>query len=174
MGRRPAKAVRDINKVAFTRYSKKVPKKSYIRAMPHRNLHMFNMGVIGNYEITLDLVSEKGQIIRDCALESSRITINKELEKKLSGAYFFKILVFPFHVIRENKMISGAGADRLQKGMRQSFGRTTDVAARLAKGQVIYRIQFAAKSLDVVKDAVKHAINKLGGRFRAVVTQNGG
>ncbi len=45
--------------------------------------------------------------------------------------FYLKINVYPFHVIRENKMLAMAGADRLQQGMRLAFGVPSGRAARI-------------------------------------------
>ena len=37
--------------------------------------------------------------------------------------FHIRIRVHPFHVLRINKMLSCAGADRLQTGMRGAFGK---------------------------------------------------
>jgi hypothetical protein len=49
--------------------------------------------------------------------------------------------VHPFHVLRINKMLSCAGADRLQTGMRGAFGKPAGLAARVAIGQVLLSIR---------------------------------
>ncbi|RWW34088.1 hypothetical protein GW17_00001178, partial [Ensete ventricosum] len=38
----------------------------------------------------------------------------------------------PFHVLRINKMLSCAGADRLQTGMRGAFGKPQGTCARVS------------------------------------------
>ena len=37
--------------------------------------------------------------------------------------FHIRVRVHPFHVLRINKMLSCAGADRLQTGMRGAFGK---------------------------------------------------
>ncbi|MEM3372598.1 MAG: 50S ribosomal protein L16 [Candidatus Anstonellales archaeon] len=173
MGRRPARTVRDMDKVAYTRFSRNKPRKSYIKAMPHRHLHIFDMGNDkGNFNTEINIVAERDVIIRDCAIEAARVAINKVLEKALPEKYFFKVLKYPFHVIRENKMIAGAGADRLSKGMRRSFGRTTDVAARIKENDSLFLIKTDYENLEIVKRAAKLGINKLGGMFRIKVEKH--
>jgi ribosomal protein L16/L10AE len=52
------------------------------------------------------------------ALEAARISCNKYITK-FSGkdSFHMRVRVHPFHVLRINKMLSCAGADRLQTGM---------------------------------------------------------
>ena len=49
--------------------------------------------------------------------------------------------VHPFHVLRINKMLSCAGADRLQTGMRGAFGKPQGLCARVAIGQILLSIR---------------------------------
>merc|ERR1712108_103463 len=61
------------------------------------------------------------------ALEAGRICCNKYMVKHTAKDQFhIKIRVHPFHVLRINKMLSCAGADRLQTGMRGAFGKHKD------------------------------------------------
>ena len=167
MSIRPGRSVRDMNKVAWTRYSRSKPKKSYIKAMPHQDLQQFRMGARRtDYDLTINLECCDDIIIRDNAIESARQTANKLLEKAIPNNYYFIVCVFPHHVIRENKMIAGAGADRLQKGMRRSFGRPTDKAARVYSGKALFKVQTYKQNEQLIKDALKRAKKKLSGTFR--------
>lgn len=47
----------------------------------------------------------------------------------------------PFHVIRINKMLSCAGADRLQTGMRGAWGKPNGTVARVNIGQIILSVR---------------------------------
>jgi hypothetical protein len=51
-------------------------------------------------------------------------------------AFHLRVRVHPFHVLRINKMLSCAGADRLQTGMRGAFGKPFATCARVQIGQV--------------------------------------
>ncbi|MFN7991266.1 MAG: 50S ribosomal protein L16 [Candidatus Micrarchaeia archaeon] len=170
MGIRPGRAIRDADKVAWTRYSRSKPRKSFIKAMPHADLHQFRMGVQkADYDCVMSLRSDGPVIIRDNAIESARQSSNKYLEKVAPGAYYFAVRVYPHHIIRENKMIAGAGADRLQKGMRQAFGRPTDRAARLGLGTDLFTVYTYKANADHVKTALIRARMKLSGKYRIVV-----
>ncbi|MFH0884547.1 MAG: 50S ribosomal protein L16 [Candidatus Micrarchaeota archaeon] len=170
MGIRPGRAIRDADKVAWTRFSRSKPRKSFIKAMPHADLHQFRMGVMKpDYDLILSLKSEGPIIIRDNAIESARQSMNKHLEKTAPGAFYFQVRVYPHHIIRENKMIAGAGADRLQKGMRQAFGRPTDRAARLKTGTKLFTIHSYKANEANMKVAMGRGLRKLSGRYRVVV-----
>lgn len=169
-GIRPARAIRDMDKVAWTRFSKTKPRRSFIKAMPHKDLNVYRMGARkSGYDREYHLTSEQDIIIRDNSLESARQAANKYLEKIIPMGYYFVVRVFPHHVIRENKMIAGAGADRLQKGMRQSFGRPTDRAARICKKQQVFSVYTSSANEAHVKTAFARAMKKLSGRFRLEV-----
>ncbi|MBN2478506.1 50S ribosomal protein L16 [Candidatus Micrarchaeota archaeon] len=167
MGIRPAKTIRDSDKPPFTRYSRSKPRKSYIKAMPHRDLNQYRMGnKKDDYDLKANLVAVDDVVVRDNALESARQSTNKHLETKTAGNYYFIVRPYPHHVIRENKMIAGAGADRLQKGMRKAYGRPTDRAARLYKGQEIFTVFTYKNHIEHVKAAFEKAKRKLSGKYR--------
>jgi large subunit ribosomal protein L10e len=63
--------------------------------------------------------------------------------------------------MRENVLATGAGADRFQTGMRQSFGVPIGTAARVYEGQQIMEVRANSGSIAVVKNALKQASYKL-------------
>ena len=76
------------------------------------------------------------------ALEAARICCNKYLVKNCGKDQFhIRIRVHPFHVLRINKMLSCAGADRLQTGMRGAFGKAHGTAARVRIGQILISVR---------------------------------
>lgn len=110
------------------------------------------------FDYTITLSAKKGLQIRDIAIESARQTSNRMLEKKLSKSdYKMKILVYPHHVLRENPLASGAGADRLSTGMAHSFGKPIGVAAQVPKGKDLIRIDVNANNLETARTAIKRA-----------------
>merc|ERR1712058_109500 len=63
---------------------------------------------------------------------------NKYLVKNCGkDAFHIRMRVHPFHVLRINKMLSCAGADRLQTGMRGAYGKAHGTAARVRIGQIL-------------------------------------
>jgi large subunit ribosomal protein L10e len=70
--------------------------------------------------------------------------------------------VYPHVLLRENKMIATAGADRLQEGMRRAFGKSTGLAARIRPGQVIFEAYVTAPNLELAQDGFKMAASKIG------------
>src|SRR3989338_8821118 len=104
--------------------------KSFIRVTPAKRIVRYVMGSQGNYDYTIFLCVGKDIQLRDNCLESARQTCNRLLEKTLVKNYFFRVRVYCHHILRENPLASGAGADRMSTGMQQSFGKPIGVAAR--------------------------------------------
>jgi large subunit ribosomal protein L10e len=77
-------------------------------------------------------------------------------------SFFSMLKVYPHVILRENKMIATAGADRLQEGMRRAFGKSTGLAARVQPGQVIFEAYVSTGNLNLAKDGFKVASSKLG------------
>merc|ERR1712241_268816 len=111
------------------------------------------------------MVSDEYQQISDCALEAARIAANKYMITN-AGKDFFHLRVrpHPFHVVRINKMLSCAGADRLQTGMRGAFGKAYGLAARVKIGQIMVSIRFKEQFLSYVITALNRVRYKLSGR----------
>ncbi|KAI2993573.1 hypothetical protein CBS147346_10912 [Aspergillus niger] len=78
---------------------------------------------VNDFPLCVHLVSNECEQLSSEALEATRICANKYL-MKMAGkeGFHLRVLVHPFHVIRINKMMSCAGADRLQTGMHGAFG----------------------------------------------------
>lgn len=166
MGLRPGRSYNKITKKPFTRISIHKPRRSYVKGVPEKKIHQFEMGVKGEYTQTLDLVCKDAVQIRSNALESARITTLKHLSKKLGeGTFFFKVLVYPHHVLRENSIATGAGADRFSQGMRKSFGKPIGQAARIKVGQSVFRVKSKDNTEKEVRNALKKAGKKLPGTF---------
>jgi len=144
MALRKAVAYSKKKEVAYTRRSR-VTAKNYIKAIPASKIVKFMMGDIrkfeqGGFPFNVVLKSLEDVQVRDNALEAARQHIHRELELAFKGNYFFKVCAYPHHVLRENKMITGAGADRLQSGMSQAFGVAVGIAARIKRGKTIFII----------------------------------
>ncbi|MBT4446182.1 50S ribosomal protein L16 [archaeon] len=146
----------------YTRTSK-FNKKNYIRGgFPNIKIVKYEMGdVHGDFDTTVVLRSDRDLNIRHNALEAARMTTNKHLEKALGRkGYFLKIRPYPFHVMRENPLASGAGADRMSTGMKKSFGKIIGAAARIKNKQIIMEVRIPKKDMKVAKAALKRASAK--------------
>ncbi len=126
----------------YTRKSK-VRSKSYIKAVPNSKVVKFKMGAIKDFEqnkysTIIHVISKENCQIRDNSIEAVRQYLNRWLQVKVGKDFYVEVKVCPHHVLRENKMITGAGADRMQTGMARSFGRTIGRAALVKKGQTMF------------------------------------
>lgn len=158
----------------YTRVSKKRTK-NFIKAAPSNKVSKFNMGIKktfdeNKYNAVIRVLSMHNVQIRDNALEAARQTISRHLEEKIPGLYYFEVRVYPHHILRENKMLTGAGADRMQTGMTQSFGKTTGRAALVKPGQEIYLIATSGdKQIRIVREVIDIAKAKLPCKTKVVV-----
>ena len=166
MGLRKASAYSKRKVVPFTRVSKK-RQKSYIKTIPQQKIVKFSMGKEslynkGKFPHQLSVVTTEKVQVRHNALEACRQYINKKLDNELSGQYLFKILPFPHHVQRENKMLTGAGADRMQTGMQLSYGKPVGKAAIIKAYNKIFFIAVAnEKAVDFARKVIKQVKSKL-------------
>ena len=153
---------------AYVRHSK-FKKKSYIRGIPVSKVVRYDMGnLTKSFEKELMLVARESVQVRHNAIESARLLINKHLTDRIGNNFRFKIRTFPHHVLRENRMIEGAGADRMQKGMQLAFGKAIGVAAQLRKGQPFISLFVDNKNVDFAKSVLISGRKKLPGKFYVV------
>ncbi len=141
MALRKAAAYSKKSRRPYTRKSKK-KSKSYIRTIPGHKIVKFSMGKQnkfdkGDFPFKVMLQSKEKILIRDNALEAIRQLVHKKMEKEYPGNFYFEVKVYPHHILRENKVLTGAGADRMQTGMQKSFGTIVGRAARVKKNQTI-------------------------------------
>ncbi len=162
MGLRPGRCYRRHQR-PYTRQSIRVPKKGYVKGVPKPKITEFELGTKADYDSTLYLVAERPVQIRHNALEAARVAIVQKLEKNLSrgSTFFLKVRVYPHHVLRENALATGAGADRFQQGMRQSFGKPIGTAAQVDRGQKLIEVRVNKNSISTAKLALKKASYKL-------------
>jgi large subunit ribosomal protein L10e len=162
-----ARNYRRVKGQAYTR-------KKYIRGSPAPKIVKFTMGdPRGDYEFQARLIAEKEVQIRHNALEAARVATNRILSEKLGTSYLLRILPYPHVVLRENKMIFGAHADRLQDGMRNAFGKAVGVAARVKVDQALIMININKDGIEVAKTALKRGGAKLPTPCRIVVEKLG-
>ncbi|MEM4342055.1 MAG: 50S ribosomal protein L16, partial [Candidatus Caldarchaeum sp.] len=121
-----------------------------------------------DYTHELLLVPETDLQIRDVAIESARIAVNKYLTEKLNDRFYLEVTAHPHHVLRENKMIFGAHADRLQEGMRRAFGKPIGRAARVEMGEPVFRLLTYADGVRAAREALELAAKKLPKKYYIV------
>jgi large subunit ribosomal protein L10e len=134
-------------------------RKEYIKGKPQIKITKFQSGSadrLQDYDYSVQLLINERLQITHMAIESTRLAANKTLEKTTGETgYFSKLRIYPHVLLRENKMIAAAGADRLQEGMRRAFGK--------AVGQCIMELQVKKEHLEAAKKALKSACVKLPG-----------
>ncbi|MCC7574433.1 50S ribosomal protein L16 [Candidatus Woesearchaeota archaeon] len=155
----------------YTRKSK-YRKKAFVRAVPNNKIVKYVMGnQKKEYSYVLSLRSKSDIQLRHNALESARKTTNKLLEEKAPLNYKLRIKVYPHHVLRNNPLAAGAGADRMSTGMAHSFGKAVGLAARVRKGQAVLEVEVNKDKLSVAKDALNRARKKFPCDFSISVDQ---
>ncbi|MEE9376433.1 MAG: 50S ribosomal protein L16 [Candidatus Lokiarchaeia archaeon] len=123
-----------------------------------------------DWELVVGLKVNSQIQISSNALEAIRITINGVLSRKLGRLnYRLRIRPKPFQKYRENRMLAFAGADRVQSGMRNSFGRSTGVCARVRAGQIVVDVGCYLRNLPLVRDRLRIASMKVSSSCQIVI-----
>ncbi|MGV8162460.1 MAG: 50S ribosomal protein L16 [Candidatus Nanoarchaeia archaeon] len=155
----------------YTRKSK-YRQKAYVRSVPTNKVIKFVMGTERkDFELKLLLKSKADIQIRHNSLEAARKTANKHLETKAVGAYLLKLRVYPHHVLRNNPLAAGAGADRMSTGMAHSFGKAVGIAARVREGQAVFEVRINKDKLAIGKEALNRARKKMPCSFSLIVEE---
>ena len=156
---------------SYTRKSK-FKGKDFVKGSPVSKEIRFDMGdVAKKYSDSVNLVSLDAVQIRHNALESARQVVNRQLNEYLGNNYYYKIHIYPHHVLRENKMLTGAGADRMQTGMQQAFGFPVGIAAQVRKKQTIMSVRVDAENVEKAKQCLKKALPRIPGHFKIVISK---
>jgi large subunit ribosomal protein L10e len=85
--------------------------------------------------------------------------------------YHLKIRVYPHHIVRENPMATGAGADRVQDGMRKAFGKPVSSVALVKANQKVLTIRTNKKNFIDAKDALRRAAMKFPVSCRIIIDE---
>ncbi len=138
-------------------------RRGYMGGVPGSKITIFDMGNPSDeFPVSLSLVAKESCQIRHNALEAARVFANRYLVKGVGRNNFhLKIRLYPHHVLRENKLATGAGADRVSSGMRHAFGRAVGTAARVKKGQKMLSVSVDEGNVEYAKAALKRASHKL-------------
>lgn len=171
---RPARCYKNPKKHAYTRTAKRVLKKAFIRGVPGIRIFHFDMGnAKKKYKYVTKLNVKNAVQIRGTALEATRIVVNRTIQKTIGlENYYFQIKAYPHHVMRENAIISGAGADRLQTGMKHAFGRTIGKAARLKRNQTLMSVKVMNRQdAEKARTAFKKVVAKLPTPCKIVIEE---
>eukprot|EP00474_Spongospora_subterranea_P008380 CRZ08838.1 hypothetical protein [Spongospora subterranea] len=168
MGRRPARCYR---------YCKNKPyiKSRYLRGVPDPKIRIYDVGAkdapAEQFPLCVHLVSGEKEQLSSEALEAGRIAVNKYMTR-FSGkdTFHLRMRTHPFHVVRINKMLSCAGADRLQTGMRHAFGKPQGIVARVNIGDPILSVRAKDAARPHVLEAIRRAKYKFPGRQHIAVS----
>jgi len=172
MGRRPARCYRYCK-------NKPYPKSRFCRGVPDAKIRIYDLGRkkarVDDFPLCVHLVSDEFEQLSSEALEAGRICANKYMVKHCGkDSFHIRIRLHPFHVIRINKMLSCAGADRLQTGMRGAFGKPQGTVARVHIGQTIMSLRTKDANKASAIEALRRAKFKFPGRQKIHVSKKWG
>jgi len=156
-----------------------VPKSRFCRGVPDAKIRIFDLGRkkarVDEFPLCVHLLSNEFEQISSEALEAGRICANKYLVKTCGkDAFHVRMRVHPFHVLRINKMLSCAGAVRLQTGMRGAFGKPLGTVARVDIGQPLISVRVKEQHRENVIEALRRAKFKFPGRQKIAISKNWG
>jgi large subunit ribosomal protein L10e len=160
-----ARNYRHVKNRAYTR-------KEYARGFPPPKIVKFTMGdTKTQFDIEGQLIATERVQIRHSALEAARVAANRVLMDKLINDYLMIVHPYPHVILRENKMIFGAHADRLQQGMRRSFGTAIGTAAKVEVDQPIITVRVKAAAVETAKESLKRGSAKLPIHCKIVISK---
>lgn len=138
-------------------------RKDYIKGSPPPKITKFVMGdCLANFPVKVTLRPLNRVQVRHNAIEAARIATNKILADKLGETgYCLRVRIYPHVVLRENKMMAFAGADRIQEGMRRAFGKPVGLAARVEPGQSLIDVYVNPQDVDTAKEALRIGKSKI-------------
>jgi len=147
--------------------------------VPEGKLKIFDVGAkragVDQFPAVVHMFSDEREQVSSEALEAARIACNKYLSRFAGkDAFHMRMRAHPFHVLRINKMLSCAGADRLQTGMRHAYGKPAGVVARVKIGQILISVRCKEQNLPVAMEALRRSKFKFPGRQKIVVSKKWG
>jgi large subunit ribosomal protein L10e len=147
-------------------------RKEYAHGFPPPKIVKFTMGdTKTQFDIEGQLIATERVQIRHCSLEAARVATNRILMDKLINDYYMVVHPYPHIILRENKMIFGAHADRLQQGMRRSFGSAVGTAAKVEVGQPVITVRVKAAAAETAKESLKRGSAKLPIACKIVISK---
>ena len=158
-----AKNYREVKGQPYTR-------REFVNGFPQPKITKFTMGdTKAQFEYEVRLIALEKAQIRHNALEAARVATNRLLMEKLSNNYRLQVHPYPHVILRENKMIFGAHADRLQDGMRRAFGKPIGTAARIEPKQTVITVWVNTDGVEIAKEALRRGSAKLPIPCRIVI-----
>eukprot|EP01088_Endostelium_zonatum_P006653 TRINITY_DN18797_c0_g1_i1.p1 TRINITY_DN18797_c0_g1~~TRINITY_DN18797_c0_g1_i1.p1 ORF type:complete len:213 (+),score=38.26 TRINITY_DN18797_c0_g1_i1:68-706(+) len=172
MGRRPGRCYRYLKNKPYI-------KSRYCRGVPDPRIRIYDLGrkkaLTDEFGFCAHLVSLENEMLSGEALEAARIASNKYITK-MGGkdSFHMRVRAHPYHVLRINKMLSCAGADRLQTGMRGAFGKPYGTTARVHINQIIFSIRSKDNVAKHVVEALRRSKFKFPGRQKVLASTKWG
>ncbi|HEV2317465.1 MAG TPA: 50S ribosomal protein L16 [Thermoplasmata archaeon] len=167
MTRKPARMYREIEGQVYTR-------REYMGGVPQCRIAQFDVGNLKqSFPLSFTLHVEEAAQVRDIALEAARISAVRVLEARAPNQFHLKVRRFPHQILREHKMATGAGADRISDGMRRAFGKAVGHAVRAQIGSPILTVYTTEINSAAAKEALRKASHKLPVPTRLVITAAG-
>merc|ERR1739848_1830 len=172
MGRRPARCYRYCK-------NKPYPKSRFCRGVPDPKIRIYDLGSkkasVMSFPHHVVMVSDELEQLSSEAMEAARICANKYMTKHIGKeAFHLRMRCHPFHVTRINKMLSCAGADRLQTGMRGAYGKPQGLVARVRIGQPLMSVRIKEQHEAAALEALRRAKFKYPGRQKLYVSKKWG
>jgi len=172
MGRRPFKCYRWIKNKPYI-------KSRYCRGVPDPKIRIYDLGrkkaSVDEFPLAVHMISLERENLSSESLEAARICANKYISKMAGkDGFHLRVRVHPYHVLRINKMLSCAGADRLQTGMRGAFGKPYGLVARVDIGQIVLSIRTKDANAAHAVEALRRATAKFPGKQKVLVSRNWG
>ena len=172
MGRRPSRCYR-------YQKNKPYPKSRFNRGVPDPKIRIYDGGKRkahwDEFPCCVHLVSYEKEQITSEALEAARIAANKFMQNTAGKLGFhIRVRVHPWHVVRINKMLSCAGADRLQTGMRHAYGKALCKSARVNIGDILLSIRTKPEFVHIAELALRRSKDKFPGRQMVFVSRKYG
>ncbi|VDM63601.1 unnamed protein product [Angiostrongylus costaricensis] len=98
------------------------------------------------------------------ALEAACICANKHMVKNCGkNGFHLRVKKHLYHVTRINKMLSCAGADSLQTGMRGAYGKPQGLVARVDIGDIFFSMRVKEANVNHAVEAFRYAKFKFSG-----------
>merc|ERR1712147_144308 len=159
--------------------NKPYPKSRFNRGVPDPKLFIYDCGKkkakFDRFPAGVHMVCYEKEQITSEALEACRIAANKFMITNVGRENFhLRTRVHPWHVVRINKMLSCAGADRLQQGMRGAFGTGLCKSARVSIGQILMSVRVQPDHVAHAQEDLRRAQFKFPGRQKIFVSRKYG
>jgi large subunit ribosomal protein L10e len=156
----------------YTRYSK-YKKEAFVRTIPNIKVVRFDMGhLTKEFTVKVELFAKAGIQIRQESIEAARQVVIRQLEKNVGKQNFhLKLRIYPFHILRENPLAQGAGADRFSTGMAHPFGKVVGRAAQVKYMQPLMTVSTDKAYIKPVSVALHKARYKLACKCQLTVEE---